>query len=180
MITNYCKLFSMLLFLVLSSNFAKAQESKKTNYDQGFRLGFGLSNGFIFQRPYHFSYGGDVRIQYDLSKRYSLTLTTGFTNLSVSGAKNDIGFIPVKAGYKTFVWEDKFYAMGEIGAAFATTNQYHKISLLIAPSVGYVTKYIDISLRYERYADFPKNNDDGTIGDGVGQVALRLAYGFRL
>lgn len=182
-LTTTSRLLLTFLFMLTSANHLNAQttaDQATKNYDQGFRLGFGVSSGYIFQKPYHFSLGGDVRIQYNLSKRYSIALTTGYTNLSVSGDHNDIGFIPVKAGYKTFVWENKFYAMGEIGAAFSVTNDYQKTSLLITPSVGYATEYVDISLRYERYADFPKSNDDGTLGQGVGQVALRFAYGFRL
>lgn len=70
--------------------------------------------------------------------------------------------------------------MGEIGAAFAVTNEYDKTSMILAPSIGYATKYIDISLRYEHYNDFPKLNNNGSIGEGVGQLAIRLAYGFQL
>jgi hypothetical protein len=33
------------------------------------------------QDPYKLALGADARLQYDLTKRYSLTLTTGFTNL---------------------------------------------------------------------------------------------------
>jgi hypothetical protein len=45
--------------------------------------------------------------------------------------------------------------MGEAGAAFAVTNDY-KQTLILAPSIGYATKYIDVSLRYEHYSDFKK------------------------
>lgn len=179
--TTRIKLLSALLLILCFAQQTKAQttnDQETKNYDQGFRLGFGISGGYVFQKPYQSSLGGDIRLQYNLSKRYSIALTTGYTNLFVSG--KDLGFIPVKAGYKTFVWENKFYAMGEIGAAIAMTNGYHKTSLLIAPSVGYATDYIDINLRFERYADFPKPNDDGSAGQGVGQIALRFAYGFRL
>jgi hypothetical protein len=111
----------------------------------------------------------------------SVTLTTGFTNLFVDkAAGSDLGFIPAKAGFKAFVWNDQFYVMGEAGAAFAVTNGYHKTSLLLAPSIGYATKYIDISLRYEHYNDFARVNNNGTRSDGVGQVAVRLAYGLAL
>jgi hypothetical protein len=70
--------------------------------------------------------------------------------------------------------------MGEAGAAFAVTNDYKQTSLILAPSIGYATKYIDVSLRYEHYSDFRKMNNNGTIGKGVGQVGIRLAYGFQL
>lgn len=179
--TKKIKTLLLLLVIFMGHHAITAQESKTENYDQGFRLGFGVNGGYVFQEPYHFSYGGDIRLQYDLSKRFSITLTSGYTNLTVSGNDNDLGFIPVKAGYKTFVWENKFYAMGEIGAAFGTTDTYRKTSVIVSPSVGYVCgDFLDISLRYESFADFPNLKDDGAIGDGVGLVSLRLAYGFRL
>ena len=146
------------------------------NYDQKFKLGIGANAGYVFDDAFGLALGADVRLQYDLTKRTSLTLTTGFTNFFKEDAAKDLGFIPVKAGFKGFIWEDRFYLMGEVGAAFAVTNDYDKTSLLLAPSIGYATKYIDLSLRYEYYNDFPKANG----GEGVGQLALRLAYGFDL
>ena len=158
---------------------ANAQETAK--YDQGFRLGFGANAGYSIDDPYKLALGADARVQYDLSKRYSLTLTTGFTNLFVSKADgSDLGFIPAKAGFKAFVWNDQFYVMGEAGAAFAITNGYNKTSLLVSPTIGYATKYIDLSVHYEHYSDFAKVNNNGSVGKGVGQVGVRLAYGFAL
>ncbi|MBC7606551.1 MAG: hypothetical protein H7199_06305 [Burkholderiales bacterium] len=180
------KKMKMLFIIAVALGFAGnalAQNKKATNYDQGFRLGFGLSGGYVFDDPYDFALGADARIQYDLSKRYSFTLTTGFTNMFVTGKKNDLGFIPVKAGFKGFFWEDQFYAMGEAGAGFAITNGYDQTSLILAPSIGYANKYFDVSLRYEYYSDFPvvKTNGLNTVyGEGTGQLAIRLAYGFKL
>ena len=66
----------------LFANQAQAQETNKaTNYDQGFRLGVGLNGGVPTDGDYNWALGGDVRLQYDLSKKTSLTLTTGYTNL---------------------------------------------------------------------------------------------------
>ena len=183
--TTKIKMLAILAILGFYSSNSSAQEntaatSDSKNYDQGFKLGVGISGGAVFQDPYDFALGADARLQYDLSKRYSITLTTGFSNLFVSGDNNDLGFIPVKAGFKAFVWNDQFYVMGEAGAAFAVTNDYNKNSFLLAPSIGYATKYIDISLRYEHYSDFPKLNNNGTVGKGVGQLGIRLAYGFEL
>src|ERR1700749_3812644 len=92
-------------FAFLSSNATFAQDSEVKNYDQGFRLGFGLNGGLPTDNAYDWSLGGDVRLQYDLSKRTSLTLTTGFTNLFMGKDENgvdakDLGFIPAKAGFK--------------------------------------------------------------------------------
>ncbi|MDN3677462.1 hypothetical protein QWY90_09035 [Flavobacterium paronense] len=178
-ITTKIKLVSVFAVSMFFTNVIVAQETEVKNYDQKFKLGFGINAGTVFDDPYEYSLGADARLQYDLSKRYSVTLTSGFTNLFVNGEDNDLGFIPVKAGFKAFIFKDTFYLMGEIGAAFAVTNDYNKNSLLLAPSIGYATKYIDISLRYERYNDFPNYNDN-KIGKGVGQLGLRLAYGFEL
>lgn len=164
---------------VLFTHTVTAQE--KENYDQGFRLGLGLNAGYANNDPYKLALGGDARLQYDLSKRYSFTLTTGYTNLFVSESDGkDLGFIPAKAGFKAFVWNNQFYVMGEAGAAFAVTNDYNQTSLLLAPTIGFATKYIDISLHYEHYSDFPRTLSDGTEGKGFGQFGVRLAYGFKL
>ncbi|MBG6111210.1 hypothetical protein H4V97_002733 [Flavobacterium sp. CG_23.5] len=185
----------MVLVVAISAMFAnnaQAQEVKEVkNYDQGFRLGVGLNAGYSTNDPYKLALGADVRGQYDLSKRYSLTLTTGYTNLFVSKADTfpgqtegkDLGIIPAKAGFKAFVWNDEFYVMGEAGAAFAVSNVDNtrdKTSLLLSPSIGYATKYIDISLNYTHYNHFDRLNNNGTLGRGVGQVGVRLAYGFQL
>ena len=141
-----------LLTLAISIFFASnsfAQDTETKNYDQGFKMGIGITAGYVFEDPYELALGADARLQYDLSKRYSITFTTGFSNLFVDGKDNDLGFIPAKAGFKAFVWEDQFYVMGEAGAAFAVTNNYDKTSFLVSPSFGYATKYIDLSLRYE-------------------------------
>ena len=179
--TTKIKTLLVLAISAFLSNTTSAQDTEVKNYDQGFKLGFGVSGGYATQDPYKLALGADARLQYDLTKRYSLTLTTGFTNLFVSEADgSDLGFIPAKAGFKAFVWNDEFYVMGEAGAAFAVTNDYNQTSLILAPSIGYATKYIDVSLRYEHYSDFPKMNNNGTTGKGVGQVGVRVAYGFQL
>jgi hypothetical protein len=170
---------------LLGSTTMSAQDTGTTtetkNYDQGFRLGFGLSGGVpLDAEPYEFNVGGDVRLQYDLSTRYSLTLTTGFNNFFINGDDNDLGYIPVKGGFKAFVLKDQLYLLGEVGAAFAVTNDYDQTSFLFSPGIGYANKYFDASLRYEHYTNFPVLNDNGTTGKGLGMIALRLAYGFRL
>ena len=183
-------------FLVaVAMMFASTTQAQETNtaenYDQGFRLGVGLNAGNSTNDPYKLVLGADVRGQYDLSKRYSLTLTTGYTNLFQSKADGfpgqtegkDLGLIPAKAGFKAFVWNDQFYLMGEAGAAFAVSNVDNtrdKTSLLLSPSIGYATKYIDVSLNYTHYNHLDRLNNNGTLGRGVGQVGVRLAYGFKL
>lgn len=171
------KTFIGTLTMLLFSIFTIAQEQEK--YDQGFRLGIGINAGIPTNDPYDFNLGADARLQYDLSKKYSLTFTTGFSNMFVSGDDNDLGYIPAKAGFKAFVLKDQLYLMGEVGAAFAVTNGYDKTSLMLSPTIGYATDKIDISLRYDHFNDFPveKNN---TIKEGLGLISLRIAYGFKL
>lgn len=160
-------------FAFLYANTTFAQDSEIKNYDKGFRLGFGVNAGIPTDNDYRWALGGDVRLQYDLTKKTSLTLTTGFTNLFMKDKDGveakDLGFIPAKAGFKAFIWEDQFYVLGEVGAGFAVTNDYNQTTFLWAPGIGYANKYIDISVRYEDYNKFNTN-----------QVALRLAYGFKL
>lgn len=178
-------------FLAIAGTDAVAQKTTPSesndptsNYDQGFRLGFGLNGGYAFEEELGATLGADVRLQYDFSKKTSITLTTGFTNLFVDGDAKDLGFIPVKGGFKGFIWEDQFYLLGEVGGAIPVTNQddyegtsFSETSLLLSPGIGWVpSKYLDVSLRYEHYTNW-KNSD----GDkGIGQIALRLAYGFKL
>lgn len=170
--------FAFALSVFFAANtFAQSTMSSTKNYNQGFRLGVGLNAGYSVNDPYQLALGADTRLQYDLSKLYSVTLTTGFTNLFVSKSDGkDLGFIPVKAGFKAFVWNDSFYLMGEAGVAVPVTNGYGGTSLILAPSIGYATKYVDISVHYEHYADFMRMGGNR----GVGQVGLRLAYGFKL
>jgi hypothetical protein len=149
--------------------FAQDATATTTNYDSGFRLGFGANVGVPTSNDYQYALGADVRLQYDMTLKTSLTLTTGYTNLFVKGSNNDLGFIPAKAGFKAFVIGDSFYVLGEVGGALAASNAGRATSFLYAPGIGYANKFIDISVRYEDYTDFDTN-----------QVALRLAYGFKI
>jgi hypothetical protein len=162
------KVLFVFAIALLFANNTQAQETK--NFDQGFRLGIGLNGGLPTNNDtYDWSLGGDVRLQYDLSKKTSVTLTTGFTNLFIDQNVKDLGFIPIKAGFKAFVWEDQFYVLGEVGGGIAVTNGYDKNTYIWSPGVGFVSNNIDVSLRYEAYTEYDTN-----------QIALRVAYGFKL
>jgi hypothetical protein len=45
--------------------------------------------------------------------------------------------------------------MGD-GAAFAVSHGSNGTSLLLSLTIGYATKYVDISVHYEHYSDFKK------------------------
>lgn len=139
------------------------------NYPQKFKLGFGVNAGVTTGDYFDWALGGDARLQYDLTQKTSLTLTTGYTHLFGSDDVKDLGFIPAKAGFKAFVWENRFYVLGEVGAGFAVTNDYDQTTFLWAPGIGYANEYFDVSVRYEGMNDFHAD-----------QVALRIAYGFKL
>ena len=162
------KMLSVFAIALLFANNLQAQEAK--SFEQGFRLGIGLNGGIPTDNDdYDWSLGGDVRLQYDLSQKTSLTLTTGFTNLFVDPNVNDLGFIPAKLGFKAFIAGDKFYVLGEVGGGFAVTNGYDQNTYIWSPGIGYATEKIDVSLRYEKYTDYDTD-----------QIALRIAYGFKL
>ncbi|MFA9188630.1 hypothetical protein AAGV33_14575 [Flavobacterium sp. FBOR7N2.3] len=173
-ITRIVALFTVLIF----SATAMAQ-AKSNDYERNFKFGVGLNTGLPLNDPYSFNLGGDIRAQYNVSETYSLCFTTGYNSLFVKDDAPNFGYIPVKVGYKTFIFSNEFYVMGEIGGAFSTTKNYKENSMLFCPSVGYATKYVDISVRYEFLKDFPMIKDN-VADTGLAQIMLRLAYGFDL
>ena len=116
---NFINTKTIVAIALLGSALTFAQETTTENYDSGFRLGFGINAGIPTNDPYDFNLGADARLQYDLNKKYSFTVTTGFNNFFVEGDNNDLGYIPLKGGFKAFVLKDQLYLMGEAGAAFA-------------------------------------------------------------
>ncbi|WP_100614396.1 hypothetical protein [Confluentibacter citreus] len=168
----------VIICVSICTNFSYSQDNADT-YERSLKLGVGLSGGLPFNDPYSFNVGGDVRLQYNISKTYSLTFTTGYNNLFVDDDGVNFGYIPIKVGYKTFLFSNEFYVMGEMGGVFSVTKEYNNNSMLFGPSIGYATKYVDISIRYEFLKDFPIIKD-GIADNGLGQVLVRLAYGFDL
>lgn len=150
------------IFLLLIASFT-IQAQKKVG---DFRLGFGFNGGIPLKKTFDFSLGADLRLQYDISLKTSLSATTGYTNL-FSDSNGNSGFIPAKLGFKSF-FGDQFYILGEVGAAIGTKSGMGT-SFLWAPGIGVATKHIDVSLRYENYEKF-----------NTGQISLRLAYGYKL
>jgi hypothetical protein len=164
--TNMIRSKKTLFFIGLISTmlFTTNVEAQKKKGDM--RLGYGFNGGISLNDTFDFSLGLDGRFQYDLTMKTSVAATTGYTHLFSSEVKG-LGFIPLKAGIKSF-FGDQFYALGEVGVAFGTKKGMGN-SFLWAPGIGVATKHIDISLRYENYNKFD-----------AGQVSLRLAYGYRL
>jgi len=164
-VNGFLGLFALATAMLFTTD-VKAQESKQQpEYLHHWRIGYGLNGGIPINDNYNFSLGADGRLQYDLTRKTSLAVTTGYTHLFSPG--DDGGFIPAKLGFKAFLG-NQFYVLGEAGGAFGTTKEMGN-SFIWAPGIGVATKHIDISLRYENYSDF-----------NTGQISLRLAYGYQL
>ena len=133
------------------------------------RLGIGLSLGIPTDDFYNFAVGGDLRLQKDFYSNVSGLLSLGYTNFSAEGEDmGSVGFIPLKAGIKVFPIE-RLYISGEVGAGFGT-DEGQKTSFVYAPGIGLgFNNGLDLGLRYENFTKY-----------GIGQVALRIAYGFNL
>ncbi|MFI2741730.1 hypothetical protein ACG2LH_03240 [Zhouia sp. PK063] len=157
---------SLLIMAFVCAGFTTAN-AQENNYNKNFKLGIGLDLGVPTKDAYNFGLGVDGRLQYNMSEKTSLTATTGYNHIFADNDIEDVGFIPAKVGFKAFLG-NQFYVNGEVGAAFGVTNDAGT-SFLWSPGIGFATKHIDLSLRYEDYSDYD-----------FGQVAFRIAYGFDL
>jgi hypothetical protein len=160
--------------MFIGTNQASAQSSSGDS--QAVRLGVGVSAGLPTNDNFNIALGGDLRLQKDFFSNISGTLSAGYTNFSVKDeAKSFLGYdsrgyIPVKAGIKIFPVE-RFYISGEVGAGFGT-DKGQGTALVYAPGIGLgFNNGVDLGVRYEGFAQ---------DGDNLGQVALRVAYGFKL
>ena len=151
------------LFFTTNVN-AQSGDSKAT------RLGVGLNLGIPTTEGASFVVGGDLRLQKDFSSNISGLLSAGYNHWTLKNDAGSFGMIPVKAGAKIFFAESAYFS-GELGAGFSTEDG-GGTSFLWAPGVGYgFDNGLDLGLRYEG-----AHKDGGSIG----QVALRVAYGFKL
>jgi hypothetical protein len=134
------------------------------------RLGLGLSLGVPTTDGYNFAIGGDLRVQKDFYSNVSGIASVGYTSFSSEGEDaGSIGFVPLKAGIKVFP-AHRFYVSGEVGAGFGTNGQ--NTAFVWAPGIGLgFNNGLDLGLRFEEFR---------RDGSGLGQVALRIAYGFNL
>jgi hypothetical protein len=135
------------------------------------RLGIGVNAGIPTTEGASFVIGGDLRLQKDFSSNISGLLSAGYNHWTLKDDAGSFGMIPVKAGAKIFFAESAYFS-GELGAGFSTKDG-GGTSFLWAPGVGYgFDNGLDLGLRYE--------GAEGKGGGSLGQVALRVAYGFKL
>jgi len=154
------------------------------------KIGVGANLGIPTSDLYGFAAGVDLRIQFDVTKQLSIPVATGYNHFFAKDGENayvepngnvidfpDYAYIPVKTGLKYFFDPSGsgIYAMGEVGAAIGVSD-HSKTTLLYAPTLGYSwSNGLDLGLKYE-------NTGKGVdyVGNESGQIALRIAYGFKL
>ncbi|SFU27347.1 Outer membrane protein beta-barrel domain-containing protein [Pustulibacterium marinum] len=160
-VMNMNSVITLLLIMVSATAFAQ------NNYDKNLKFGIAVDGGIPVgdDDAFDASLGLDARLQLNVTEKTSLMATTGYTHLFSN--YQDSGFIPAKLGFKSF-FANSFYVSGEAGAAFGV-NKLDETSFLWSPGIGYANETWDVSARYEDYSDYD-----------FGQVALRIAYAFKL
>jgi hypothetical protein len=155
----------------------KAQTTGKNQFNLGLGAEVGVPTG-VSRLGANFTLGATGRLQYGLSDKFALMLTTGgyhFFPKMIPGTDKrygSYGEIPVKIGVKEF-FVPNIYVAAEGGLAWEKLEQgwapFHRRDL--SGGVGYATKRWDIGVRYEDF--YMKDYHSGLIG-------LRLAYGIGL
>lgn len=147
--------------LIFFANTVQAQSA--------WRLGLAGNAGLASNKVYGLVLGVDMRLQTKFDERNLFILTTGLTHFFDTQKTIDgFTYVPLKAGFKTF-FVPKFYIAGEAGVGFGL-NKGSDPSFLWSPSFGYSGKKLDISIKYEDFTEVKY----------LQQVALRVAYGFKL
>lgn len=151
-------------------------------------LSVGLESGvptYALREYSHFAVGGYARLQYYLTNRTALMLTSGYisflgrhyiSNGGLTVDNKNYGIIPIKIGVKEFVLPN-FYVAGEVGAAYETLDWYDPIYgsksrlLVLSPSVGYVQSNsgFNLGLHYDKYS--------GGYNPGYGLAAVHVGHG---
>lgn len=173
--TNYLASALVAAAILIGSN-AKAQTTDKSAWRLGIGVEAGIPTGNNITQYSNFELGGTARLQYGLSNKVALTLTSGYYNFfgkEVTSTTNtryqSIGIVPAKVGIKAFFLPN-IYVGGEVGAGFETRSGA-ETKLLLSPALGWANQHWDVGVRYENFSG--QSNDFGVVG-------LRLAYGFGL
>lgn len=171
---NLKKIFVFLL-LVATSTTAFSQkrtfienEGELKEFEPHLRFEYGGNIGFATNSNFKYLIRAEGGLQYYFTKKSAATMAFGY-NYAFDGKSRDLGYIPLKVGYKYFVKTGRVYLLGEAGMGVSTTKGYNGVGFLWAPSVGFVThSAYDLSLRYENLATFESS-----------QIIFRVAYSFK-
>lgn len=149
-------------------------------------IGIGANVGIPTSKHYNFAAGIDVRAQFNVTKQLSVPVASGYTRFFakdapyiLGGDVPDYAYIPLKTGLKYFLDPSGSgaYAMGEVGAAFGVSKD-SKTTFMYAPTIGYSwSSGLDLGLKYENAG---KGDALRYLGNNTGQIAIRIAYGFKL
>jgi hypothetical protein len=151
-----------------------------TNANAQSNLGIGITAGAPTSNSQTVVLGADLRLQINVSKRFSIPLSGGYTRMVAADGMTgkyaiDHDYIPVKGGVKYFFSSrgTAWYAEMSAGAGFATGDYpTTETEFLLSPALGYsFGSGIDLSTRYEGFSE--DNQNRGFFG-------VRLAYGFKL
>ena len=156
--------FAVMMICLVTAMSAKAQNG-------GPRLGIGVDVGHTLKDPTRMTLGADLRLQQPLGQGVSGIITTGYYQFFKTNKTNEgFGIIPLKAGLKFFPTKNVYIA-AEAGAGFGT-KKGAGTSFVYSPSIGLAFgDGFDASLKYENFTDY---------NGYAQQLALRLAYGFKL
>jgi hypothetical protein len=176
---NNLYVLAVLFAVIFSASSAKAQllgnNERYSQYVSHVNVGldalFNINPGSGTYSP---GFGASIKYQYDVTQNLGLTFGVGYNviNSKKSGSTPDLKLIPLRLGAKAYFLPE-FYLGGEVGVAYADPYIDNKtkshFSKFLAPSVGYETNHLDLSLRYENI------NHQNVY---VSFVALRAAYTF--
>ena len=154
------------------SSFAQTTKSSDVaKFSIGVDPGLPVGNA---SNAYNFAIGGSLKYDMPIGSGTFFNLSAGYTAfltkdaLKQLGAKSSDGFVPLKAGLKYYFNGQGFYGEAQLGAAISTESG-GGTAFAYAPGIGYTADGgFDIGVRYEGWSH------NGTIG----QIALRIAYGF--
>ncbi|HTK18586.1 MAG TPA: hypothetical protein VL442_03700 [Mucilaginibacter sp.] len=181
-------LFLGVLAICLFTITAKAQTTQTTS-ENPLHFGVGLESGITTSGiASKTELGATARLQYDVSKNFALTLTSGYYEFLGTSVRRAMGMVPVKLGLKAFVGSG-FYFSGEGGIGIETQN-FNAIKnmdngipmttkLLWSGGFGYAIKSWDFSLRYESFFGSNHNyyvNDHSN--SNFSMIGLRVGYNF--
>jgi len=184
--------------LLVSFAFASKAQTNPTNAgtssDKEWRISVGPEVGIptgTFATNYGWLFGGSVQLDIPvLVHGLYVTANAGYDNLIAKKNVPNINVqtIPVKAGFKYFIWNDLVYVQAQAGVQFlgnkSDLNADKAAAFTYSPSVGVLLKlapknYLDLGVRWEETAGF-YNGGEGSGGNSYGLVALRVAYSFGL
>jgi len=170
----------MALILTVTAILFTTNVKAQINPAKAWMIGIGVETG-IPEGNYSFgstmTLGGTIRLQYGISDRFAVTLTSGAyhffskTNPATGTPYDSFGIIPVKIGFKEFFVKSIYFG-AETGIGWEEDDAGAGPHRFIwSPSLGWASKHLDVGVRYESFS-VPRGSD--------GLIGLRVAYGFGL